>query len=88
MWIFLLRDMAAGTPDAGGIPPRRFRGSLSSGGSWVVDSPTEPRFPQTSTPLIVTCGILEDRDRPWGPHARISPTTLINAGRRASDLIG
>ena len=89
MWILLLRDMAAGTPEAGGIPTHVDPGAACPPeGLGLSILLTEPRFPRTSTPLIVTCGILEDRDRPWGPYARISPTTLINAGRRASDLRG
>ena len=49
MWILLLRDMAAGTPEAGGIPTH-----VDPGAAFPLEGPillTEPRFPRTGTPL-------------------------------------
>ena len=89
MWILLLRDMAAGTPEAGGIPTHVDPGAACPPeGHGLSILLREPPFPRTGTPLACDMWFIGDRDRPWGPHARISPTTLINAGRRASDLMG
>ena len=52
MWILLLRDMAAGTPEAGGIPTHVDPGAACPPeGLGLSILLTEPRFPRTSTPL-------------------------------------
>ena len=52
MWILLLRDMAAGTPEAGGIPTHVDPGAACPPeGLGLSILLTEPRFPRTGTPL-------------------------------------
>ena len=82
MVAFVSGIWAKALSEAGGSPPRRYRGSLASGGPWAVAvfsagvasaSAWGTRFSHRKDPN-------QKGDAPRGTPARSSPTTYITAG--------